>query len=475
MRKRMLTGLALAGALASLPLTAAEKFDHKQAFEHYEGTKTCLACHEDEAKAFHASQHYQWKGQAPQLVGAGQKALGKINTINDFCTGPAANWIGLVRNSRGDVVSKGCSKCHAGLGELPQAEPTTAQLENIDCLICHAKGYQRDLYEKPGGGFEWKPILWKNQEGLDSVSKRVGPPQRAMCLRCHSASGGGPNFKRGDIEYKLADTDRSYDVHMGKDGADFQCTSCHAGDKHRVRGRGVDLAGTDSPSNPLSCSTTQCHGPEPHGEPMIDRHTARVACTTCHIKSFARDEATDMVRDWSKPKYDPEADRYAATITLQKDVTPVYAWWNGRTHAQLPGEPVKRQANGTVGMMLPDGTRQDPDARIFAFKVHKGRLPVLTDKKWIVPILVEHFFADGDIFAATRKAAEETYGIHDASFEWTDTERYMGIFHGVQPKEQALQCLDCHGSRGRLDWKALGYPADPLATRAAAQVPAKKK
>ena len=32
----------------------------------------------------------------------------------------------------------------------------------------------------------------------------------------------------------------------------------------------------------------------------------------------------------------------------------------------------------------------------------------------------------------------------------------------VQPKEQALQCEACHGENGRLDWKALGYPGDPM-------------
>ena len=39
----------------------------------------------------------------------------------------------------------------------------------------------------------------------------------------------------------------------------------------------------------------------------------------------------------------------------------------------------------------------------------------------------------------------------------------MGIFHAVQPAENALGCLDCHGPDGRLDWRGLGYDADPLA------------
>lgn len=459
----LLAGILAAGS-ASLPASPKEPISHADAFEHYEGTKTCLACHEKEAQSFFHSQHYQWRGNAPQIVGAKGRQLGKLNTINDFCTGPAANWIGIVKNSKGDVVSKGCSKCHAGFGKLPEKTMSPAQLENIDCLICHAKGYQRDLYADAKGALEWKPILWKNPEGLDAVSKRISLPQRSMCLRCHSASGGGPNYKRGDIEYKLADTDRDYDVHMGKDGGDLQCTACHAGSDHRMRGRGVDLAGTDLPGRPLSCDT-ECHTAAPHEAAVLNHHAKRVYCTVCHISTFARSEPTDMVRDWSKPKYNAEADRYTASITLQKDVKPVYAWWNGMTAAQLPGEPLRKVAGGAIGMMVPQGSRRDPKARLYAFKLHQGRLPVLTDRNWIVPILVEHFFADGNIDNAVKKAVEETYGVKDARYDWADTVRYMGIFHGVQPAGKAVQCLECHGAKSRLDWKALGYAGDPLLVR----------
>jgi hypothetical protein len=33
--------------------------------------------------------------------------------------------------------------------------------------------------------------------------------------------------------------------------------------------------------------------------------------------------------------------------------------------------------------------------------------------------------------------------------------------HQVAPKEQSLSCLDCHGSQGIMDFKALGYKGDP--------------
>ena len=460
MLSRWMTVVGLS-ALTALPAAGVEH-SHQKYFEHYEGTKTCLTCHEDEATSFFHSQHYQWRGEAPQIVNAHGAKLGKRNTINDFCTNPMANWIGLTRNSRGEVITQGCSKCHAGLGLVPKPEISREQLENIDCLICHASGYRRDLYPDPDGSSSWKPILWKNQEGLDSVAKRISLPKRTMCLRCHSGSGGGPNFKRGDLEYALADPEPDFDVHMATSGNDIQCVGCHAGEDHRVRGRGTDLSGTDMPSKPLSCDAVDCHGPAPHEAEVLNHHTKRVYCTTCHIPTFAKEDATDMVRDWSTPHYNEEADKYSATITLAKDVTPAYAWYNGTTWEQLPGQPVTVQADGTVGMMIPQGSKADPKARIYAFKLHRAKLPVLDQKNWVIPIVVEEFFADGNMDEAVKKAAKDMYGVNDAHYHWVDTTRYMGIFHEVVPAKRALRCLDCHGPKGRLDWKALGYDGDPL-------------
>jgi len=452
----------LAAAVASASAAGPPAPSHAAMFEHYEGTKTCLACHQQEAESFFHSQHYQWEGEAPDIVNAHGRRLGKMNTVNDFCTNPKANWIGLVYNSRGEVISKGCSACHAGFGKLPSPKMDQAQLENIDCLMCHASGYQRDLYKNDDGSLQWKPILWKNPVGLDSVSKRISLPKRVMCLRCHASSGGGANYKRGDLEYKLADADRNFDVHMGTDGKNMQCIACHAGDDHRVRGRGTDLSGTDMPSRPLSCDTQECHGSAPHKVAVLNLHAQRVNCTVCHIPDFAKEDPTDMSRDWSKAVFNAEADNYTADIKLEKNVRPVYAWYNGTTWEQLMGEPVKRLPDGSVGMMVPQGSRSDPRAKIFAFKLHRGKMPLWTAKQWIIPIVVEEVFPTGQIDPAVKLAAKDIYGVDNVDYSWTDTSRYMGIFHEVQPASQALQCLDCHRPGGRMDWKALGYDGDPL-------------
>ena len=453
------------------PVLAGDRptYAHQDYFDTYEGTKTCLECHEDAAEAFFHSQHYQWRGKAPAIANLPKDRkddkFGKMNSVNDFCTNPLPSWIGNAANEDGTILAQGCSKCHAGLGKKPEAELSREQLENIDCLICHANGYRRDLYKNDEGEWEWRPILWKNQEGLNSVSKRITLPKRKMCLRCHSGAGGGPNFKRGDIEYALADCDRSFDVHMGTDGGDMDCINCHAGTDHRVRGRGADLTATDSPGEPIGCSTDDCHGNAPHAQEVLNYHARTVHCSVCHIPEFAKDNATDMVRDWSKPVHDAEGNKYAPKRVLEKNVVPVYAWFNGKTHAQLMGEPIHVNDDGAVAIMRPDGKRGDGKARIYTFKLHRGVLPVLEDKQWLLPIAVDEFFVDGDIDLAVRKGAEVAYGIHDPVYEWINTVRYMGIFHEVKPASDALRCLDCHSAGGRMDWKSLGYKEDPLLKR----------
>ena len=140
----------------------------------------------------------------------------------------------------------------------------------------------------------------------------------------------------------------------------------------------------------------------------------------------------------------------------------MYGWFNGYTKAQLPGEPANLLADGSAGIMIPQGSRDDPKAKIYAFKMHKGKLPILAEKNWLIPITVEHFFSDGQINPAVQSAAKEVYGITNAKYTWIETTRYMGIFHGVQPKAQALKCMDCHGKTSVMDWTALGYKGNPM-------------
>jgi hypothetical protein len=437
---------------------------HSAYFEHYEGTTTCLSCHEQQADDFFHSQHYQYLVSGPGITGANGRKLGKLNTVNDFCTAVQPNWIGLVRNSRGEVISKGCSACHAGLGKLPEQTVSRQQLENIDCLICHAVGYRRDLYSNNDGTYSWRPVLSKDQRLMDTVAKDISLPTRGMCLGCHSESGNGPNYKHGDLERALVDPDRSLDVHMASQGRNLQCISCHQGADHRAHDHGVDLPGTQLSNKPLACDSSGCHTLAPHRALILNRHASRVNCTVCHIPTYAHDDPTDMIRDWSNPVYDAKKDKYGPGIKLEKDVRPVYAWFNGMTRQQFLGEPVQQLPDGTIGITVPEGGRQDPKAKIYAFKRHQSKLPVLAEENWLIPICVEEFFRNGKIDSAVSRAAFAVYGISDPKFTWMKTSSFIGISHEVQPAARSLKCGDCHSAGGRLNWKALGYTGDPVGT-----------
>jgi cytochrome c len=247
---------------------------------------------------------------------------------------------------------------------------------------------------------------------------------------------------------------------MATSGNNLQCVDCHAGEDHRVRGRGTDLSGTDSPANPLFC--TSCHDPKPHGTQALDHHTDRLNCTVCHITEFAKTDQTDMRRDWSTVVRNDIANKYSAAITFGTNVQPVYAWFNGNTRLMKMGDEVRYNDDGSVTIMAPQGSRKDKNAKINAFKLHEGVVPVWEQKQWLIPLAVDEFFIDGDLDKAVRDGAHAAYGVDDLTYKWVETRRLMGIFHEVRPASKALRCLDCHREGGRMDWKALGYGQDPL-------------
>ena len=129
---------------------------------------------------------------------------GKINGINDFCLyvgNTEANWIGKMVNLNGVTVDGGCARCHAGLGARPDPNSAdTLQLENIDCLICHSPKYRRTVKEITPGTFRFVPDEAAMGVTIMEAAADIHLTSRGLCLQCHARSGGGNNFKRGDLE-----------------------------------------------------------------------------------------------------------------------------------------------------------------------------------------------------------------------------------------------------------------------------------
>ena len=66
------------------------------------------------------------------------------------------------------------------------------------------------------------------------------------------------------------------------------------------------------------------------------------------------------------------------------------------------------------------------------------------------------FFETGDIAEAVALGTTAV-GWDYNGHEFADTERYMGLFHEVAPRGDALNCSSCHNGGTRLDFAALGY------------------
>jgi hypothetical protein len=462
---RRLMPTAVMVALVALPSWAQHQGEgtlwenpHRAYVKKYEGTKTCLACHEEQAKHVFSSVHYQWKADAPNIVNAKGKKLGKINTSNDFCTNPTVSWIAILTNDQGKVIGNGCSKCHAGLGLKPADQPSQAQFENIDCLICHSANYRREVVKKDDGSLQWQPTALANPEAMLNVAQNVARPTNEVCLRCHVGSGGGMNFKRGDIETAHMRAARDFDVHMG---SGMQCIQCHKFQDHRILGSGTQMGGMDRPQDPPP-RCEGCHRGQVHAKPELNRHTRTVACTTCHIPTFARHDPTDMRRDWSRSEPVTGEGRFEPVIDLKKNVRPVYAWWNGTAVLGLLDEPVKTGPNGKVSLYRPVGSIKDSKAKIYPFKYHEAKLPIDNATGLMIPVAVGMVFRAGNNEGGVKAGAKAFYGREVTDIGWIETERYMGLFHEVVPKKDALQCNACHVGGDRLDWKGLGYKGDPM-------------
>jgi hypothetical protein len=420
----------------------------------WNGPGTCLQCHTNEAHEVHASVMYQWEGAAPQMD-HGPAVQGKISgAINSYCINILGNW-------------NACGNCHVGLGLPPEAEASAQQLANIDCMMCHQQAYRR---KKVAGLFV--PDEAAMPITMDEAVRTVHRPERSNCLQCHAKAGGGDSVKRGDITLAhAATTDRSFDVHMATTGANLRCQQCHTFSEHRVAGRGSDLRATDS-DVPLECSN--CHAAMAAGEhesSHVDRHTARVACQTCHIPLYAKDagdtaasEATEVYRTWldtqaTQPPFHPASEKL-------NDLVPEYRFWNRRNRNYLLGDVAEVDpATGRYPTSRPLGGVDDNASQLFAFKYKTAHQPVtIGAEPTLIALDTAVFFATADAAAAVEAGLVNMGLPAGTPYAWIETDTFQMLNHEVSPSEQALQCADCHGSTARMELQGeLGYaPKDEL-------------
>jgi octaheme c-type cytochrome (tetrathionate reductase family) len=294
---------------------------------------------------------------------------------------------------------------------------------------------------------------------LAFIAQHVGKPQRTNCGTCHFFGGGGNNVKHGDLEQTLFDPSRDVDVHMASDGADMQCVDCHTAVRHQMLGKLYSVSSMNR--DRVQCES--CHSALPHSDDVLDKHTLKVACQTCHIPTYAKVNPTKTYWDWStagrlqngepfEVKDLTGMDLYLSikgSFQWGKNLKPEYVWFNGTASHYLIGDtfdpfvPLKiNELHGSYG---------DPDAKIVPVKIMRTKQIYDTENRYLIqPKLVSTATGDGGFWSEfdwQRAAAEGMRRLdlpYSGQYGFAETEMYWPVNHMVSPKTRTVQCVECH-------------------------------
>jgi len=406
-----------------------------------EVTTMCISCHKDAAKDLMKTAHWTWTSGDVMREGKLVRT-GKKNLLNNFCIGVSGNWAS-------------CTKCHAGYGWKDKNFDFTKQ-ENVDCLVCHDRS---GTYSKAKEGMPGPNV------NLAASARSVGTPGRENCGTCHFNGGGGMGVKHGDLDDSLLNPSEETDVHMGR--LNFQCIDCHTTKSHFIPGKVNATYTAATHAERFDCS--KCHTEKPHQDQRLNAHVARVACQTCHIPEFARKYGTKMEWDWSQAgKTNQKEDTHEymkikGSFKYGEEVRPEYAWYNGKMKRYVTGDKIADPKDLAINQ--PIGSRADGIAKIWPFKVHRGKQVYDPINKILIPPVTSGeggYWSKFDWKFAVKKGAEIAGLPYSGQYSFIPTHMYWPTTHMVAPAKKALTCLQCHSKDGRLDWKALGYERDPV-------------
>jgi hypothetical protein len=393
----------------------------------YQGPQTCEECHPDTARKFLDTVHWKHASKVTNVENVDpNKEYGMKNRIYTFCNGNdiVNNLKETPKNAAGKSKFTGCNTCHPSnhLQDVGSSGPEAEQA--IDCLVCHSSAY--DLSKrKPTKNEKGQVVM--GQDRSVKAALAVGKPSVKNCMTCHESAGGGVLIKRGFAFTK------ENDVHAAKG---MVCVDCHKSKDHRVP-TGFDPNNWANDGVRLSC--LDCHGDKPHKDADYNRHTARIACQTCHIPRTGGAFAKDFTK-WEKG-----SDGFYEPSTLKKEVNenvPVYAWYN-------------QTVENTPHFIGPKGSRTDSTSKIYPFKMYLGKAFYDEYTDTLMSMDFAPPMATGDTLAGVASAAK-SLGI--AKYKpipgWQTI--YFANSHLVTRKK-ALTCENCHSENGVLNFRALGY------------------
>jgi octaheme c-type cytochrome (tetrathionate reductase family) len=412
-------------------------------------TAACISCHSEAESQFQKTIHWTWIG----YTDANGKRLGKAgDSLNNFCL------------SSNNMQDKGCLSCHPGWD---------GQQSAVNCLACHSQNNINygEAFEDYNAFVDSdepdeQELAQEIQANLHRAAQSIGRPTRQNCGECHFKGGGGDGVKHGDLDTSLTKPNKALDVHMGLDGQNFECTRCHTTVQHNVAGRIYSKPAATERKSLIQDDLTpkimceSCHGSTPHetGHKAND-HTDKVACQSCHIPTFARVNATKMSWDWSQAGRLKEGKPYKETgalgkedylsikgaMTWAKDVTPQYFWFNGAMHTLTVKDIVDPAT--VVAVSAPVGSPDDPQSRIFPFKVHMGRQPYdKVHKTLLAPLLSgqEGYWNTLDWPSALAKGQAALNVPFSGEYDFVDSSYFFPTTHMVAPKQNVVGCAECH-------------------------------
>jgi Cytochrome c bacterial len=448
----------------------------------YQGAQTCTVCHDGVLAEIVGTVHWTLASPVKNVQGLPDGTWWGMANRECALAGSTdlANWTAST-GGRATVQAAGCGLCHIGSlasPPLPGKPPTQAETNTVDCLVCHAKEYdwqKRATLVKDSSG-----VHWAQDTSLKAALSVTRTPTTEACLRCHEHSFS-EDYKRG-TPYTAEN-----DVHAA---AGLSCLTCHVSEHHKIaKGQyESDMVANDLPDVAIGCTT--CHGEAPHhGEhaEVLNRHTRRLACQTCHIT-----EVSGIVdEDWGKPvrddihgaysalsKYDKIhaiAGLYVPTDTIRKG-HPSYIWRvasDGSNKDAQSWMAFQTAAITTAGAMI-FPVRGLTQVMLFDRKLKMAQAPgmaFLNDNPQMkdFPLLLapnrEVYNASGDVKAAIDAGMRplEAIGLK-WSGEWMAMEvpgtSYISVNHGV--RKSGLSCNACHSTRGVMDFKALGYTEEQV-------------
>jgi len=416
-------------------------------------TRACVSCHSEAEAQFHQTIHWTWMASPENDA----KKRGKAgNSLNNFCISTNA------------TADEGCMSCHPGWGKKTEA---------VNCLACH--GHKDLNWEEAFEDYnafaaeedqDSRELAAEIQADIQAAVKTVGLPERKNCGSCHFYGGGGDGVKHGDLDTSLVKPNKDLDVHMGVDGQDFNCVRCHTTRFHNIAGRIYTAPASthrkslveDDLTAKITCES--CHSATPHrAGSKVNDHTDKVACQTCHIPRYARVNPTKMSWDWSKAGHTKDGKPYKTKgaygkhdylsikgqMRWEKNQVPEYFWFNGSIDSLTAADFI--DPGRTVQLSHPVGDRSDKNARIFPFKVHRGVQPYdKIHKTFLTPLLSgpDGYWKTLDWQRALSKGSDALGLPYSGQFDFVESTYVFPITHMVAPKDNVLDCSECHVGEG---------------------------